>query len=86
MADTIDAIDSIIGLERLRAVHLNDCRSPMGSGVDRHSDILDGTMGEEPFKVLMNEGRLRRVPMIMETPGGDESYRRDLSYLRSLRV
>jgi deoxyribonuclease-4 len=86
MADTIDEIDSIIGLERLRAVHLNDCRSPMGSGVDRHSDILDGTMGGAPFKVLMNEGRLRRVPMVMETPGGDGSYRRDLSYLRSLRV
>ena len=62
------AFDQTIGLKRLRAFHLNDSQKPLDSRVDRHAHIGRGCLGLEPFRLLVNDPRFRRHPMILETP------------------
>ncbi len=66
----IDAFDSVIGLDRLRAVHCNDSAKPLGSQVDRHAAIGLGEIGEAGFANLVNDPRLEDLPCILETPKG----------------
>jgi deoxyribonuclease-4 len=65
---TMREFDRIVGLDRLVAIHLNDSKRPLGSRVDRHQHIGKGFLGLEPFELLLNDRRLARVPMILETP------------------
>ncbi|MCS7046818.1 MAG: deoxyribonuclease IV [Gemmataceae bacterium] len=65
---TFAAFDRLIGLDRLRAVHLNDSVQPLGSRVDRHAAIGGGCLGLEPFRRLLNDPRFRELPMVLETP------------------
>ena len=81
--------DDTFGLHRVWLLHMNDARTPFGSGLDRHAEIGEGTMGLEPFRQLMNDPRLRRIPKILETPKGNDGAaadRRNLRLLRSLRA
>lgn len=81
--------DDIIGLERLGLIHLNDSKHPLGSHKDRHETIGEGTLGTEPFRRLMLDERLARVPKVLETPKGDDPVAadlRNLALLRRLRV
>jgi deoxyribonuclease IV len=75
-----------IGLQKLGAIHLNDSRKPVGSRVDRHEHIGKGHLGLEPFRFLMNDPRLRDVPMILETEKDPDMAhdRENLATLRSL--
>ena len=68
--ETIDRLDRSVGLDRLRAWHLNDSCRECGSRVDRHAGIGAGRMGLEPFRHLVNDLRFRHLPMILETPKG----------------
>jgi len=86
MERLLDLIDDTIGMERIRGVHLNDTKTKRGSHVDRHACLGSGEMGDLPFRVLVNDERMRDVPMVLETPGGEKNYRGELTYLRSLRV
>ncbi len=81
----MEGVDRTVGLERLRAVHLNDSRLGLGSRRDRHACIGKGVLGRTAFRRLVNDPRLAEVPMVLETPGGLEGYRRDLRILRRLR-
>jgi len=81
---TFSQFDQIIGLERLRFFHLNDSKRPLGSRVDRHEHIGKGEMGLEGFRLLLNDNRFRRHPMVLETPKG-EDLREDKKNLRLLR-
>lgn len=76
--------DRIVGMERLRCVHLNDSGTPLGSRRDRHALIGEGTLGPEPFRRLMRDPRFREIPKIIETPKGqgDTNDRRMLRRLR----
>lgn len=65
---TMRAFGKIIGLKRLKVFHVNDSLKPLGSRVDRHAHIGCGEMGIEPFRLLVNDPRFRRHPMILETP------------------
>jgi deoxyribonuclease-4 len=65
---TLGALDKIIGLDRVRAFHLNDSLKPSGSRIDRHAHIGRGCLGLEPFRLLVNDRRFRDLPMILETP------------------
>ncbi len=71
---TMSAFDRIIGLRRLKVFHVNDSKKPCGSRVDRHAHIGKGELGLEAFRLLVNDPRFRRQPMILETPKeeGDE--------------
>jgi deoxyribonuclease-4 len=75
-----------IGLERLRAIHLNDSKTDLGSRVDRHEQIGQGRLGPEPFRFLLNDPRLREVPMVLETEKGPDlaEDKAALALLRSL--
>lgn len=81
---SIQELDEKIGLKRVRAFHLNDSKKGLGSRVDRHENIGKGELGLEPFRLLLNDLRFAAIPMLLETPGGDDAYRRDLKTLRSL--
>jgi len=78
--------DRLIGLERLRAIHLNDSLKDLGSHVDRHAHIGKGYVGLEAFRLLLNDPRLRRVPMLLETPKSEDLHEdvENLATLRSL--
>jgi deoxyribonuclease-4 len=76
--------DSIIGLESLLAIHVNDSKKELGSRVDRHENIGEGLLGREPFRFLMNDSRFTDVPKLLETPGKEEDFRRNLFLLKSL--
>lgn len=70
--DTLAAFDRLLGLERIRAFHLNDSLRGLGSRIDRHEHIGRGELGLEPFRLLLTDDRFRDVPMYLETPKGQE--------------
>ena len=66
----LDDLDQRIGLDRLRALHVNDAKSPLGSNSDRHDNILDGLMGEQ-LGVFVGHPALQGLPAVLEVPGKD---------------
>lgn len=67
-AETLEQFDHIVGLSYLKGMHLNDSKKEAGSRVDRHESIGKGTLGMEPFRHIMKDGRLDGIPLILETP------------------
>jgi deoxyribonuclease-4 len=66
----LDELDSAIGLDRLRALHVNDAAAPFASNRDRHANILEGELGEK-LGVFLSNGRLQGLPTVLETAGPD---------------
>jgi deoxyribonuclease-4 len=64
---TFADFDRVVGLERLRIIHVNDSKRPCGSRIDRHAHIGEGFVGIDAFARLVNDPRLRRIPMLLET-------------------
>ena len=81
---TMAEFDRIVGLNRILAVHLNDSKRELNCRVDRHEHIGQGMIGKEGFRCLMNDARLRHVPMVLETPKEDDCAE-DVVNLRTLR-
>ena len=82
--NVFDEFDRIIGIERLKVFHFNDSKTDIGTKVDRHENIGKGFIGIQPFEFLVNDRRFSEVPMILETPGGDEKFMENSKLLRSL--
>jgi deoxyribonuclease IV len=80
----MQAWDDLVGIERIRAVHLNDSKKDLGSRVDRHEHIGEGYIGTQGFAWLLNDPRLAHLPMVLETPKEDNADVRNLAMLRSL--
>jgi deoxyribonuclease-4 len=83
-AHMMEAWDDLIGIERIRVVHLNDSKKDLGSRVDRHEHIGQGYIGTQGFALLLNDRRLAGLPMILETPKEDNADVRNLATLRRL--
>jgi deoxyribonuclease IV len=83
---TFRAFDRIIGLERLKAFHVNDSRKPLGSRIDRHAHIGRGCIGKEAFGLLVNDRRFRHRPMVLETPKEHEGRDMDAVNFKALRA
>lgn len=90
--DVLDEFDRVVGIERLRAVHINDSKNPCGAHKDRHECIGKGYLGSEEFgggmQVMQNivsNGRLRSLPFILETPNELAGYAAEIKLLRSLQ-
>jgi deoxyribonuclease-4 len=84
--NTFEQLDRTVGLERIKAFHVNDSKKPLGSRVDRHEHIGEGTLGLEPFRHLLNDPRFRQTPMYLETPKGErDGEDLDVINLRTLR-
>jgi deoxyribonuclease-4 len=82
---TLRKILRTVGAGRVKLVHANDARVPLGSGRDRHEGIGKGTIGREGFRSILADRRLRKLPFILETPverAGDD--RRNLALIRRL--
>jgi len=78
-------VDAVLGLSRVKAFHLNDSKAGPGTHVDRHEHIGRGEVGKEPFRWLVNDPRFADVPGLLETPGDDRAFKRNLKVLKSLR-
>ncbi len=76
--------DRIVGLDRLKALHLNDSKNPFASHKDRHECIGKGSLGLETFRNIVNHPLLRDKPMILETPNELPGYQAEIALLRSL--
>ena len=76
--------DRVIGLKRLKALHLNDSKNPFASHKDRHECLGKGSLGLETFRAIVNHPALRDKPMILETPNELPGYREEIALLRSL--
>ena len=72
----------VIGIDHLRAIHLNDSMTPFGSNKDRHEKIGDGTIGLEAFVRIINHPQLRNLPFILETPNDNVGYANEIAILR----
>lgn len=85
-SEVMAEFDRLVGLEQIKAFHLNDCLKPCGSHVDRHTHIGQGTIGRTGFACLMQDQRFSAIPMLLETPKGDdgEMDRVNLALLREL--
>ncbi len=76
--------DRVIGLERLRALHLNDSRNPLGSRKDRHACLGAGCLGLDAFQAIVNHPALKDKPMILETPNELPGYQKEIALLRQM--
>ncbi|MGI8618425.1 MAG: deoxyribonuclease IV [Gemmatimonadaceae bacterium] len=77
--------DDVVGRERLRMMHLNDSKVPLGSRRDRHELIGEGAIGAGPFRRIMNDDRLASIPKVIETPKLDDHEATDRRMLQLLR-
>ena len=78
--------DRIIGLDRLKALHLNDSKNPFSSHKDRHECIGQGSLGLETFRNIVNHPLLKGKSMILETPNELPGYRAEIALLRQLEI
>jgi len=80
---TMQHFDAVIGLERLKLIHLNDAKAGRNSRLDRHEHIGLGYIGEEGFRVMLKDERIRELPIILETPV--DGRRDDIENIRKVR-
>ena len=84
LEDVLEEFDKIIGLDRLKAIHINDSMNPIGSHKDRHQKIGEGTLGIETFENVINHPKLRDLPFYLETPNELEGYAKEIALLKDL--
>ncbi len=76
--------DTVIGLDKLNAIHLNDDKNPFGSHKDRHEKIGEGSIGIEAFEKIINHPKLRNLPFYLETPNELDGYAKEIALLKNL--
>ena len=76
--------DRVVGLDKLKAIHINDSKNPFASHKDRHECIGEGALGLATFQNVINHPALRGKPMILETPNELPGYAKEIAILRSL--
>ena len=82
----LETFDRIVGLERLKAIHLNDSMNALGAHKDRHACIGKGKIGQEALARVINHPKLRDLPFYLETPCDLDGYRAEIALLKSLRT
>lgn len=83
--EVLEEFDAIIGLDRLKAIHLNDSKMPFASNKDRHEKIGDGTIGLDAIVRIINHPKLRNLPFYLETPNEIDGYKNEIELLKSKR-
>ena len=81
----IEKFDEIIGLDRLKAIHLNDSKTPFASNKDRHEKVGHGTIGQEALLRLVNHPRLMHLPFLLETPNETSGYAAEIKIIKDSR-
>ena len=82
----LTAFDRVVGLDRLKAVHINDSMHPTGAHKDRHARIGTGCLGTEAFARIINHPALRHLPFLLETPNELPGYAAEIALLKALRT
>ena len=87
LAAVVDDFESIVGLDRLRCLHVNDSETPLGSNRDRHANLGDGELGREGIAAFLSEPRFDGLPALLETPGreGKGPDAAEIAWARRLR-
>lgn len=80
----LEQFDNIIGLDRLKAIHLNDSLNPCGSRKDRHAKIGEGHIGLEAITRIINHEKLKHLPFLLETPNELDGYANEIKLLKSV--
>lgn len=80
----LETFDKVIGLDRLKAVHLNDSKNPMSAHKDRHEKIGEGHIGLETIEKVINHPALCHLPFYLETPNELDGYQREIALLKTL--
>lgn len=78
----LDEFDRVLGLDLLKAIHMNDSMTPFGAHKDRHATIGDGEIGKETLVKIMNHSRLRGIPIYLETPLEDEGHKEEIEMMK----
>lgn len=81
--EVLEEFDQVIGLKRLKAIHLNDSKNPFASHKDRHEKIGEGSIGLEALVRVINHEKLRHLPFFLETPNELEGYAAEIALLKS---
>lgn len=81
----LDEFDRVIGLDKLKTIHLNDSMMPFGKNKDRHSGIGEGEIGMKALLEVVNHPKLRDIPFFLETPYDDEGHGREIAMLKENR-
>ena len=81
----LEEFDRIIGLERLKAIHINDSMNPLGSHKDRHAKIGEGCIGKTALQAVAAHPRLQDLPFILETPNDDAGWAEEIALLRGTK-
>ena len=82
----LDEFDKIIGLEKLKAIHLNDSKNDLASHKDRHEKIGDGKIGLDAISKIINNDRIKNLPFYLETPNEIDGYEREIELLKKRRI
>ena len=82
--EVLEQFDKVIGIDRLKALHLNDSKNPVGAHKDRHEKIGEGYIGINAFEKIVNHPVLSTLPMFLETPNELDGYAKEIELLRSL--
>ena len=82
----LEEFDKIIGLDRLKAIHLNDSKNPFSSHKDRHEKIGEGSLGTEAITRIINHPLLKEIPFFLETPNEIDGYEKEIALLKTLYV
>lgn len=82
--EVLEQFDKVIGIDRLKALHLNDSKNPIGAHKDRHEKIGEGYIGIKSFENIVNHPVLSTLPMFLETPNELDGYAKEIELLRSL--
>lgn len=80
--NVLEEFDRIIGLDRLKAIHLNDSKNPFNSHKDRHEKIGEGSLGLDGISKIINHPKLRHLPFFLETPNELDGYKNEIELLR----
>lgn len=78
----LDEFDRIIGLDRLKAIHMNDSKNPFASHKDRHEKIGEGSIGFDTMVKIINHPKLQGIPILLETPNELDGYKKEIQMLR----
>lgn len=84
LESVLDSFDAVIGLEHLKAIHMNDSMNPFDSHKDRHEKIGEGQIGLPAMERIINHPKLQGLPVILETPNDDAGWTKEIALLKSL--
>ena len=84
--EVLEKFDRIIGLDKLKAIHLNDSKNPLGAHKDRHEVLGEGYIGIDAIKYIVNHPKVRHLPFYLETPNELDGYKKEVELLKELYI